>query len=109
MHACSRFVLRADIIFIIYLYQRWIYRVDKSRGPGAQTAETAAATPASGSLQETPAAAAAAPAPAAAAAAAEGEEKKETAEKTAVGDTCTEETQGLRRRLQAAASSNTNA
>ena len=108
MHACSRFVLRADIIFIIYLYQRWIYRVDKSRGLGAQTAETAAATPASGSLQETPAAAAAA-APAAAAAAAEGEEKKETAEKTAVGDTCTEETQGLRRRLPAAASSNTNA
>ena len=30
MHRMSCF--RDDIIFVIYLYQRWIYRVDKSRG-----------------------------------------------------------------------------
>ena len=29
MHRLS--VFRDDIVFLIYLYQRWIYRVDKSR------------------------------------------------------------------------------
>ena len=29
MHRLS--VFRDDIIFLIYLYQRWIYRVDKTR------------------------------------------------------------------------------
>jgi len=31
MHRLSCF--RDDIIFIIYLYQRWVYRVDKNRDP----------------------------------------------------------------------------
>jgi len=30
MHRISCF--RDDIIFVIYIYQRWIYRVDKTRG-----------------------------------------------------------------------------
>ena len=30
MHRISCF--RDDVIFVIYLYQRWIYRVDKTRG-----------------------------------------------------------------------------
>ena len=30
MHRISCF--RDDIIFVIYLYQRWIYKVDKTRG-----------------------------------------------------------------------------
>ena len=30
MHRISCF--RDDIIFVVYLYQRWIYRVDKTRG-----------------------------------------------------------------------------
>ena len=31
LHRLSCF--RDDVIFLIYLYQRWIYRVDKTRGP----------------------------------------------------------------------------
>lgn len=34
LHRLSCF--RDDLIFVIYLYQRWIYRVDKTRGPWAQ-------------------------------------------------------------------------
>lgn len=30
MHRISCF--RDDAVFIVYLYQRWVYRVDKSRG-----------------------------------------------------------------------------
>ena len=30
MHRLSCF--RDDVIFVIYIYQRWIYRVDKTRG-----------------------------------------------------------------------------
>ena len=30
LHRISCF--RDDVIFVIYLYQRWIYRVDKTRG-----------------------------------------------------------------------------
>ena len=30
MHRISCF--RDDIIFVVYLYQRWIYKVDKTRG-----------------------------------------------------------------------------
>lgn len=30
MHRLSCF--RDDLIFVIYIYQRWIYRIDKSRG-----------------------------------------------------------------------------
>jgi hypothetical protein len=29
--ACLPAVFRDDLIFLIYLYQRWIYRVDKKR------------------------------------------------------------------------------
>ncbi|KFH00443.1 cleft lip and palate transmembrane protein 1 (clptm1) protein [Toxoplasma gondii VAND] len=39
MHRLSCF--RDDIIFICYLYQRWIYKVDKSRTLGAAPAPTA--------------------------------------------------------------------
>ena len=44
MHRLSCF--RDDLIFVIYLYQRWIYRVDKTRGqfaterPEIETSET---------------------------------------------------------------------
>ena len=31
LHRLSCF--RDDVIFLIYLYQRWIYKVDKTRGP----------------------------------------------------------------------------
>jgi len=34
LHRLSCF--RDDVIFVIYLYQRWIYKVDKNRGPWAQ-------------------------------------------------------------------------
>jgi hypothetical protein len=43
MHRISCF--RDDIIFVIYLYQRWIYRVDKTRGEHAIIPETAEITP----------------------------------------------------------------
>ena len=38
MHRISCF--RDDIIFVIYLYQRWIYRVDKTRGMYATEKKT---------------------------------------------------------------------
>jgi len=38
MHRISCF--RDDIIFVIYLYQRWIYKVDKTRGEHAVAPET---------------------------------------------------------------------
>ena len=38
MHRISCF--RDDIIFVIYLYQRWIYTVDKTRGEHAIIPET---------------------------------------------------------------------
>ena len=31
LHRISCF--RDDVIFLIYIYQRWIYKVDKTRGP----------------------------------------------------------------------------
>lgn len=34
LHRVSCF--RDDIIFVVYLYQRWIYTVDKTRGPNQQ-------------------------------------------------------------------------
>jgi len=34
LHRISCF--RDDVIFVIYLYQRYIYRVDKTRGPYAE-------------------------------------------------------------------------
>jgi hypothetical protein len=34
LHRLSCF--RDDAIFLIYLYQRWIYKVDKTRGPFGQ-------------------------------------------------------------------------
>ena len=38
LHRLSCF--RDDVIFLIYLYQRWIYKVDKTRGPfGSQEAD----------------------------------------------------------------------
>ncbi|KAL8274268.1 hypothetical protein Esti_001857 [Eimeria stiedai] len=40
MHRLSCF--RDDIIFIVYLYQRWIYRVDKTRTLGAEAEPLAA-------------------------------------------------------------------
>jgi hypothetical protein len=33
MHRISCF--RDDVIFLIYIYQRWAYKVDKTRGPYA--------------------------------------------------------------------------
>ena len=40
MHRISCF--RDDVIFFIYLYQRWIYKVDKTRGPYGQGEEPTA-------------------------------------------------------------------
>lgn len=37
MHRISCF--RDDIIFVIYLYQRWIYRVDKNRNQEGKPAD----------------------------------------------------------------------
>jgi len=37
LHRISCF--RDDVIFLIYLYQRWIYRVDKTRGPYGSKSE----------------------------------------------------------------------
>lgn len=37
LHRISCF--RDDAIFLIYLYQRWIYKVDKTRGPWGQKDE----------------------------------------------------------------------
>ncbi|CDJ53722.1 cleft lip and palate associated transmembrane protein 1, putative [Eimeria brunetti] len=114
MHRLSCF--RDDIIFIIYLYQRWIYRVDKSRGPSAlgeqgaplQAAETTTPTSAGSEGPAAAAPAAAAPAAAAPAApAAAAEEKEQDGGDAAAGDTC-KETEGLRRRLPAAAAAPTS-
>lgn len=100
----------SDIIFIIYLYQRWIYRVDKNRRPGAvgeegtalqagETAATSTSASSEGSASAAPAAAPAAAEEEADAAAKEETEKEETSSPRAASQRCTEEPEGLRRRL----------
>jgi hypothetical protein len=44
LHRLSCF--RDDVIFFIYLYQRWVYRIDKTRGPyGSSSSADAAVQP----------------------------------------------------------------
>lgn len=52
LHRLSCF--RDDVIFLIYLYQRWIYRVDKTRGPFAlqKKDEIVAAAPVEGDKKQ---------------------------------------------------------
>ena len=51
MHRISCF--RDDVIFVVYLYQRYYYKVDKTRGVYATERKPAAVTPESTSATET--------------------------------------------------------
>jgi len=50
MHRLSCF--RDDIIFVIYLYQRWYYRIDKTRGIYATEKKPSAVTEGDAGLEE---------------------------------------------------------
>ncbi|OEH76358.1 cleft lip and palate transmembrane protein 1 protein [Cyclospora cayetanensis] len=102
MHRLSCF--RDDIIFIVYLYQRWIYRVDKSRTMGAQlqaasqqsaaAGDDAASAPSTAAQSSEAAKAAASPG---VQAASEAVPRVESIEKDKGKASCTE-AEGLRRR-----------